>query len=59
MAVEAMREASEQLLTHVFEDSYLISLNAKRMTLMQRDMQLLIRIKHQDLFEAKDYGVRD
>ena len=53
MAVEALREASECILTSVFEDSYLLSIHAKRVTLMAKDMQLLLRLKHQDFYPIK------
>jgi histone H3/H4 len=53
-AVEALREASENLLTNIFEDSYLLSLHARRVTLMPRDMQLLMRLKHADFFSPED-----
>lgn len=46
MAVEALREASECVLTSIFEDSYLLALHAKRITLFPRDMNLLLRLKH-------------
>ena len=46
MAVEALREASECVLTSVFEDSYLLALHAKRITLFPRDMNLLLKLKH-------------
>ena len=45
-AVEAMREASETMLTCVFEDSNLLALHAKRVTLMPRDMALLLRLRN-------------
>lgn len=53
-AVEALREASENLLTNIFEDSYLLSMHAKRVTLMPRDMQLLMRLKHSNFFSIDD-----
>ena len=46
MAVEALREASENVLVSVFEDSYLIALHARRVTLMPRDISLLLRIRN-------------
>lgn len=46
MAVEALREASECLLTSIFEDSYLLALHAKRVTLLPRDMALLLDLRH-------------
>ena len=46
MSVEALREASENVLVSVFEDSYLLALHAKRVTLFPRDMALLLRIRN-------------
>lgn len=46
MALDAMREASESVLTGIFEDSYLIALHARRVTLMPRDMALLLNLRH-------------
>lgn len=46
MAVEALRESSECLLTSIFEDSYLLALHAKRVTLFPRDMALLLNLRH-------------
>ena len=54
MAVEALREASECILTSIFEDSYLLSIHAKRVTLMAKDMQLLLRLKHQNFYPVRD-----
>ena len=54
MAVEAMREASEHLLTGIFEDAYLLALHAKRVTLMPRDMALLINLRHDFLSMTVD-----
>ena len=45
MAVEAMREASEVVLTSIFEDSYLLALHAKRVTLVPRDLHLLLNLR--------------
>ena len=44
-ALHALQEASECYLTGLFEDSYLIALHSKRVTLMARDMQLARRIR--------------
>ena len=49
MAVEALREASENVLTSLFEDSYLLALHAKRVTLMPRDIALCLNLRHEDL----------
>lgn len=45
MAIEALREAAECLLTSIFEDSYLLALHAKRVTLFPRDMALLLNLR--------------
>lgn len=44
-AVEALREASESLLVSVFEDSYLLAVHSRRVTLLPRDMSLLLRLR--------------
>jgi histone H3/H4 len=44
-AVQALQEASEAYLTRLFEDTNLIALHSKRVTIMPRDMQLAIRIR--------------
>lgn len=41
----ALQEASETYLTSVFEDAYLLTLHAKRITLMPKDVQLARRIR--------------
>jgi len=48
-ALHALQEASECYLTALFEDSYLIALHAKRVTLMAKDMQLARRIRGDQL----------
>ncbi len=49
MAVEALREASENVLTHIFEDSYLVAAHAKRVTLFPRDMALVLNLRRDAL----------
>jgi histone H3 len=44
-ALKALQEATECYLTGLFEDSYLIALHGKRVTLMARDIQLARRIR--------------
>ncbi|GAA5905774.1 hypothetical protein JCM6882_000455 [Rhodosporidiobolus microsporus] len=44
-ALLALQEATEAYLVHLFEDSNLAALHAKRVTIMQRDMQLVRRIR--------------
>jgi len=45
MAVEALREASENVLTSIFEDAYLVATHAKRVTLFPRDMALVLNLR--------------
>ncbi|KAE8585240.1 hypothetical protein XENTR_v10021254 [Xenopus tropicalis] len=45
MALMALQEASEAFLVRLFEDSYLCSLHAKRVTLYVQDIQLARRIR--------------
>ncbi|KAF7332089.1 Histone-fold-containing protein [Mycena kentingensis (nom. inval.)] len=44
-ALLALQEASEAYLVHLFEDANLCAIHAKRVTLMQRDIQLARRIR--------------
>mmetsp|Transcript_11159 Transcript_11159/g.18236 ORF Transcript_11159/g.18236 Transcript_11159/m.18236 type:complete len:135 (+) Transcript_11159:79-483(+) len=44
-AIEALQEAAEAYLTHLFEDANLCAIHAKRVTIMPRDMQLARRIR--------------
>ncbi|KAH8919776.1 histone-fold-containing protein [Atractiella rhizophila] len=44
-AVQALQEASEAFLVHLFEDTNLCAIHAKRVTIMQRDLQLARRIR--------------
>ncbi|KAJ2805611.1 centromeric DNA-binding histone H3-like protein cse4 [Coemansia helicoidea] len=46
-AILALQEASEAFLVHLFEDTNLCALHAKRVTIMQRDIQLARRIRGQ------------
>lgn len=46
-ALMALQEASEAFLVHLFEDSNLCAIHAKRVTLMQRDIHLARRIRGQ------------
>ena len=45
MALLALQEAAEAFLVHLFEDVNLCAIHAKRVTIMQRDMQLARRIR--------------
>ncbi|THU94354.1 histone-fold-containing protein [Dendrothele bispora CBS 962.96] len=44
-AIQALQEATEAFLVHLFEDTNLCALHAKRVTIMQRDIQLARRIR--------------
>jgi len=44
-ALLALQEATEAYLVYLFQDSYLCTIHAKRVTLMQKDMQLARRIR--------------
>jgi histone H3 len=44
-AILALQEASEIYLTHLFEDTNLCAIHAKRITIMPKDMQLARRIR--------------
>ncbi|ODV89644.1 hypothetical protein CANCADRAFT_11763, partial [Tortispora caseinolytica NRRL Y-17796] len=45
MALLALQEATEAYLIHLFEDANLCALHAKRVTIMQKDIQLARRIR--------------
>lgn len=45
LAILALQEAAEAYLVHLFEDTNLCALHAKRVTIMQKDMQLARRIR--------------
>ncbi|CAJ0895672.1 5932_t:CDS:2 [Entrophospora sp. SA101] len=44
-AILALQEATEAFLIHLFEDANLCAIHAKRITLMQKDIQLARRIR--------------
>lgn len=44
-ALEALQEAAEMYLVHLFEDSNLCAIHAKRVTLQPKDIQLARRIR--------------
>ena len=44
-AIQALQEASEVFLVHLFEDTNLCAIHAKRVTIMQKDIQLARRIR--------------
>lgn len=45
MALQALQEASETYLTGLFEDTNIVAINSKRVTIMPRDMQVVRRIR--------------
>ncbi|XP_015114814.1 histone H3.3 isoform X1 [Diachasma alloeum] len=47
-ALEALQEATETYLVQFFEDSILLAFHCKRVTLMQRDMVLMRRLRGRD-----------
>jgi histone H3/H4 len=49
MAVEALRESSECVLTNLFEDAYLLAIHAKRVTLFPSDMALVLNLRRDGL----------
>lgn len=44
-AIQALQEAAEAFLVHLFEDTNLCALHAKRVTIQQKDIQLARRIR--------------
>ncbi|KAI5820367.1 histone H3 [Pyronema omphalodes] len=44
-ALQALQEAAEAFLVHLFEDANLLAIHAKRVTIMQKDIQLARRIR--------------
>lgn len=48
-ALMALQEAAEAFLVHLFEDTNLCAIHAKRVTIMPRDMQLARRIRGRDM----------
>ncbi|XP_066591288.1 histone H3-like isoform X2 [Prorops nasuta] len=44
-ALEAIQEAAEMYVAQFFEDAFLLSLHAKRVTLMKQDMILMRRLR--------------
>jgi histone H3 len=41
----ALQEAAEIYLAEVFEDSYRVTIHARRVTLLPKDMRLVLRIR--------------
>ena len=50
-ALRCMQEASEAFLVQLFEDSLLLAIHAKRVTIMNKDMRLARRIRGDLLLE--------
>ncbi|RMY93202.1 hypothetical protein D0862_09292 [Hortaea werneckii] len=44
-AIQALQEAAEAFIVHLFEDTNLCAIHAKRVTIMQKDIQLARRIR--------------
>ncbi|KAF8457158.1 histone-fold-containing protein [Terfezia claveryi] len=44
-AIQALQEAAEAYMVHLFEDTNLLAIHAKRVTIMQKDLQLARRIR--------------
>ncbi|EXV03592.1 Histone H3-like centromeric protein hH3v [Metarhizium brunneum] len=44
-AIQALQEAAEAFMVHLFEDAQLCAIHAKRVTIMQKDIQLARRIR--------------
>jgi histone H3 len=49
MGVEALRESSEAYLIGLLEDSYMLTLHAKRVTLMPSDLRLALNLRQDSL----------
>ena len=44
-AIQALQEAAETFIVYLFEDAQLCAVHAKRVTIMQKDIQLARRIR--------------
>nr|QXF30781.1 histone H3-like centromeric protein [Eriobotrya japonica] len=49
-ALQAIQEAAEDFLVHLFEDSMLCAIHARRVTLMKKDLELARRIRGEGRF---------
>lgn len=49
-ALSALQEAAESMLTNLFEDSYLCTIHAKRVTLFVKDIQLCRRLQKRSMY---------
>lgn len=47
-ALEALQEASEMYIVQFFEDTVLLAMHAKRVTVMRNDMILMRRLRGRD-----------
>jgi histone H3-like centromeric protein A len=45
LAIQALQEATEAYLVHLFEHTNLCAIHAKRVTIMRKDIQLARRIR--------------
>lgn len=50
-ALEALQEATETFMTRLFEDAYLCTIHAKRVTLFIQDLRLCQRLQHIPTFK--------
>jgi histone H3-like centromeric protein A len=44
-AIQALQEAAEAFMVHLFQDAQLCAIHAKRLSIMQKDIQLARRIR--------------
>jgi histone H3/H4 len=51
MALKCLHEASEAYMTDMFQDSYLCTIHAKRVTMTPADIQLCRRIRGEERYE--------
>merc|ERR1712168_1318235 len=49
LAVEALQRAAEAYMTSLFEQSNLMALHAKRVTVMPKDVNLVLRIREMNI----------
>ena len=45
LEIQALQESCEAFMVHLFEDTNLCAIHAKRVTIMQKDVQLARRIR--------------
>jgi len=51
-AIEALREAAEAYMVHLFEDVNMCAMHAKRVTILPKDLQLALRIRGEKMDRA-------